>query len=145
MTKRKPKSEHKKDGRPTVMTPEVLGKLEDAFMNAFTDEMACLYAAVSTTALYDYCIENPKFAERKEELKQTPNLVAQKTLVGDLDKVGGARWWAEHKMPEFMPKSKVDVGIPSLLDGSTDEAAREVVKKFEEELRATIAAGVRAK
>lgn len=123
------------------MTPAVIGKLEDAFMNAFTDEMACLYAGIHPDTLYAYCTENPKFSERKETLKQTPNLVAQKTLVGDLNNTGGARWWAERKMKDFKPKSEVEHSGAIATDNPQAEAARAVTEKYEDELRKTIAEG----
>lgn len=135
MTKRKHPG-----GRPTVMTPDVLQKLEDAFMNAFTDAMACLYAGISERALYDYCAENEKFAQRKEILKRTPDLAAQKKLVEDAGgSVGGARWWAEHRMPEFMPKSKVEhAGRIETSDTTTTDAARVLSKEYDEKLRQLI-------
>lgn len=128
-------------GRNTVMTADVLQKLEDAFMNAFTDEMACLYAGISPRALYDYCEANPRFVQRKEELKQTPNLAAQKTLVGDLKNTSGARWWAERKMPDFMPKTKVEHGGTIKTEDVTQpEAVKAVVDKFHDDLKAAIIA-----
>lgn len=125
-----------------MMTPDVLQKLEDAFMNAFTDEMACLYAGISPRALYDYCEANPQFTQRKEELKQTPNLAAQKTLVGDLNNTGGARWWAERKMPEFMPKTKVEHGGKVQTEDVTQsEVAKKLAEEYEQKLRDSIVAG----
>lgn len=129
-------------GRPTVMTPDVLLKLEDAFMNAFTDEMACLYAGIGKTALYEYCIENPTFKERKEELKLKPNLKAQKTLVEDLNTTSGARWWAEKKMPEFMPKSKIELDTQTSAVEITD-AVRKVTDSFEKQMKAILTAKVK--
>lgn len=134
-------SRGKGGGRPTVMTTEVLGKLEDAFMNAFTDEMACLYAGISKDALYDYCNTNPKFSERKEILKKTPDLVAQKTLVGDLKNTGGARWWAERKMEEFKPKTKVEHSGSISTDGAQSPEARKLADEYEKKLRDEIAKG----
>lgn len=136
-TRRNPKGA----GRPSVMTPDVLQKLEDAFTNAFTDQMACLYAGISEAALYEYCVANPKFAERKEVLKHSPNLIAQKTLVNGLTETGGARWWAERRMPEFMPKTKLELGGKiETQDVTASEAAKAVALKYEEELKQTIAA-----
>lgn len=100
----------RKVGRPPKIDATILQKLEDAFINGFTDEMACLYAEISTQTLYNYQTKNPKFIERKELLKKSPDLAAQRTLVKDLSNTSGARWWAEHKMAEFMPKSKVELG-----------------------------------
>ena len=123
------------------MTPDVLSKLEDAFTNAFTDKMACLYAGISTTALYEYCNENPKFAERKEMLKETPSLVAQKTIVGSLGDVNNAWRWAERRMSDFKPKSSIEHSGAIASDAPQAAAAREVAEKYEKELRETIAAG----
>ena len=142
MGKKHSKERRESEGRPTVMTPDVLQKLEDAFMNAFTDEMACLYAGISEAALYEYCNKHPKFAERKEVLKKTPDLAAQKTLVQDVKQVGGARWWAERRMPEIMPKTKLELGGKlETHDVTASEAARAIATKYEEELKQTIAAG----
>lgn len=135
---KKPKTECK-CGRPTVITEIVLRKLESAFLNAFTDEMACLYADISETALYSYCKENPEFAKRKEVLKLNPNLTAQKTLVDDLTNTGGARWWAEKKMPEFMPKSKVELA-GQVDDVEITEAVRKVTDSFEKQMKAILTA-----
>lgn len=128
------------EGRPTVMTPDIISKLEDAFMNAFTDRMACLYAGISEPTLYRYCDENPKFRERKEILKETPNLAAQNELVkGIKGNVSQARWWAEHRMPEFMPKTKVEHG-GKIDTGSLPmtDAVRKVATEYEEKLKAAI-------
>jgi hypothetical protein len=133
----------KPEGRPTVMTPDVLRKLEDAFTNAFTDEMACLYAGIGKTALYDYCQENKEFAERKELLKSSPNLKAQNELVKGIEgNVSQARWWAEHRMPDFMPKTKVEHSGEIKTDGAPlSPAARAVALEYEEKLRQAIVDG----
>ena len=131
------------EGRPTVMTPDILAKLEDAFMNAFTDRMACLYAGISETTLYRYCEENEKFRERKETLKDTPNLAAQNELVkGIKGNVSQARWWAEHRMPDFMPKTKVEHSGKIETDGiALSPTARAVATEYEEKLRQAIVEG----
>ena len=68
-------------GRPTVITLEVLQKLEQAFAYGATDIQAALYAGIHVNTLYNYCRENPEFADRKEVLKQQPILAARKTVV----------------------------------------------------------------
>lgn len=119
----------------------ILSKLEDAFMNAFTDKMACLYAGISEASLYRYCEAHEAFRERKELLKDTPNLVAQKTLVGSLTNESGARWWAEHRMEDFKPKSEVKHTGSIETTGTQTTAARKVAEEYEEKLRETIAKG----
>lgn len=71
----------KKEGRPTVMTPDVVRKLEQAFSIGCSDREACLFADISTAALYDFCNLNEDFSERKEMLKETPTLYARLNVV----------------------------------------------------------------
>lgn len=72
-------------GRPTVMTPEVIRKLEDAFTWGCTDLEACCFANISKTSLYEYCDRNPEFAERKETLKNHVVMKARRVVMGALD------------------------------------------------------------
>ena len=99
-------------GRPTVMTESVVRKLEEGFLLSFSDSEACLFAGISTTSLYKYCVENPEFAERKELLKKKTGMKAKKNISeaindGDEDL---SRWWLERKCKdEFSTKQDVDV------------------------------------
>jgi hypothetical protein len=70
-----------KIGRPTKMTPMTVNKLEQAFSYGCTDIEACLYAGISKQTLYNYQDKNPEFVDRKEALKETPILLARKTVV----------------------------------------------------------------
>lgn len=70
-----------KGGRPTLMTPETISKLEDAFSWGCSDEEACLHAGIGKSTLYNFQEVNPQFVERKEELKETPVLKARMTAV----------------------------------------------------------------
>jgi len=72
-------------GRPTVVTPETIGKLEEVFAIGGTDEEACFYADIGTSTLYNYQQANPLFVERKEALKQRPFLKARQTFVKALE------------------------------------------------------------
>lgn len=101
-----------KGGRPTVMTPEVVAKLEEAFMYAFSDAEACLYANISKNALYDYCQRNPEFTNRKELLKKKPNIKAKLNILkginsGDID---DSKWWLERKSKEEFSLRKENTG-----------------------------------
>ena len=72
-------------GRPTVMTDEVIRKLEEAFLLGCTDLEACHAANISKTALYEYQDKHPEFAERKEALKSNPVYKARKVILNALD------------------------------------------------------------
>lgn len=95
-------------GRPRKIDATVLQKLEDAFSNALPDDEACLYAGIAPATLYNYQKRNPKFIERKEALKLTPNIAARKTIVATLADVKVAQWWLEKKDPAMRPVSKVE-------------------------------------
>jgi len=72
-------------GRKTVMTPEVIRKLEEAFLIGATDGEACVNAGIGMSTLYDYCSANPSFSDKKETLKNQPTLKAKKIIDIALD------------------------------------------------------------
>jgi hypothetical protein len=65
-------------GRPTIMTPETLNKLEEAFLWGCVDDEACLYAGISHQTLYNYQEKHPEYVERKAMLKTNPLLQAKR-------------------------------------------------------------------
>ncbi len=89
-------------GRPTVMTPEIISKLEEAFSVGATDKEAIFLANIASATFYDYCKANPDFAERKEVLKDMPKYKARKNIVAKIDMgdVPVSQWYAERKMKE---------------------------------------------
>jgi hypothetical protein len=84
-------------GRPTIMTDEVLKKLEEAFLIGCTDTEASLYADITPRTLYNYQKENPEFLQRKEQLKERPFLKARKTIVESLGDPNHAFKFMERK------------------------------------------------
>jgi hypothetical protein len=72
-------------GRPTIMTPETIAKLEEVFSIGGSDEEACFYADIGKTTLYNFQQDHPEFVERKEALKERPVLKARQTIVKALD------------------------------------------------------------
>lgn len=130
-----------KGGRPTVMTPEVLAKLEDAFLYGCTDLEACFIAGISKDALYDYCNIHPEFTERKEALKQSPSIRAKRTMVKAID--GGdkdaSKWWLERRnKDEFSPKqlnehTGKDGGAIAVLTSSDQEIINRYINQTKEQ------------
>jgi len=99
MTKKKPKSEHKETGRPTIMTEATIGKLKEGFAQGFSVRNACIWADINQDTYFEYCKKNPNFSEQCKTLQQKPLiksiLVINKALnEGD---VGTAKWYAERK------------------------------------------------
>lgn len=99
----------KKDvGRPTIMTPETISKLEEVFSIGGTDNEACFYAGIGKTTLYNYQQENPEFVERKEALKERPILKARQTIIKGLDDADNAKWFLERKVKnEFSSRQEM--------------------------------------
>lgn len=94
-------------GRPTIMTPEIISKLEEVFSIGGSDEEACFYAGIGKSTLYNYQKGNPEFVERKEALKERPILKARQTVVKSLDDPNHAFKFLERKRrQEFAPPAQ---------------------------------------
>lgn len=111
----KTRPDGKKDtGRPTVMTPDIITKLEQAFSIGCSDDEACIYADISRMTLHRYQKDNPEFCDRKELLKQKLVLkartnIATKINEGDIDV---SKWYAERKRKdEFSTKTEQETTI----------------------------------
>lgn len=100
MTKKKDPKDLIGAGRPTVMTPEILTKLEIAFKLGEDDRLACSYAGISPSTLYDYQKKFPEFAEQKEQWKKNPIHRARMALFNSLDDPKWAAWLLERKCKE---------------------------------------------
>jgi len=96
-------------GRPTVMTPENIAKLEQAFSLGATDLEACFFAGIGKTALYEYQEKNPEFAERKAALKDKLVLKSRQVVASALEEGDKqtAQWYLERKKKdEFSQRSE---------------------------------------
>lgn len=103
-------------GRPTVMTDEVISRLEEAFVWGCTDNEACLWADIAPATLYKYQDKNPEFTERKDALKQTPILQARKSVInGFTDPRIALQFLERKKKDEFSLKTETEITNP---DGS---------------------------
>lgn len=90
-------------GRPTVMTPETLHKLDEAFLNDLTDEQACFFANISPATLYNFQQEHPEFLERKRLLRENLKVKAKLNLSHKIQTEEGgisaahSMWYLERK------------------------------------------------
>lgn len=102
--------------RPTVMTPEVIAKLEEAFAWGCTDIEACLWADIATPTLYLYQEKHPEFIERKASLKETPVLLARKSVVMKLgrDPRLSMDYLSRKRKDEFSTKTEQDLRVKEL-------------------------------
>ena len=98
-------------GRPTVMTNDVIGKLELAYTAGANNTQACDFADISQDALYDYIKKNPEFSEKIEHWKQRLKLRAKmniKNAINDGDE-DMSKWYLEKTDDGFNPKVRQEV------------------------------------
>ena len=95
--------------RPTVMTPETIAKLEEAFAWGCSDIEACLWAGIAKQTLYLYQEKHPEFIDRKEALKENPVLLARKSVVRQLQRDGklAMDYLSRKKKDEFSARSEM--------------------------------------
>jgi len=96
-------------GRPTVMTIEVIEKIEEELKNGATLAQASFLADISLKTLYNYFKYNPDFKERCELLQGLVGYRARVNLkkkidTGDIDT---SKYWLDRKDKEF--KQKTDI------------------------------------
>jgi hypothetical protein len=94
-------------GRPTVMTQDVINKLEQAFSLGASDVEACFFAGISHQTLYNYQDKNPEFIERKKALKEKLVLKARSVIASSMESGDKqtAQWYLERrKKDEFSTK-----------------------------------------
>lgn len=70
-----------KIGRPSVMTTEVVRKLEYAFTYDCSIEEGCLYAGIARNTYYEFVKQYPDFQDRISELRTISKLMARVTLI----------------------------------------------------------------
>lgn len=97
--------------RPTVMTPEVVAKLEEAFAWGCTDIEACLWADIAEKTLYLYQEKHPEFIQRKEALKETPVLDSRMTVSRAVkrDPDMAMKYLERKKKNEFSTRAENDI------------------------------------
>lgn len=119
-------------GRPTVVTEEVLQKLEEAFLNGASDRQATFLANIAEGTLYNYIKDNPEFGIRKELLKQQTAYRAKQVIkraIEEKEDKETAKWYLERKDKEFKQKTDITSNDETLnpllvkfLDNGTDDS-----------------------
>lgn len=94
--------------KPTVMTELVLQKLREAFLFGCSDREACLYADIAPSTLYNYQNANPGYLEQKETWKESPSVLARKTVYTEMASDGKLAfdYLKNKKSDEFNTKTK---------------------------------------
>lgn len=77
------------------MTPEIISKLEYAFLLGKNDLEACAEAKIGKSTLYDFQRKNPRFIDRKAWFQNNVKLRAKLLIVKAIENGCGkaSRWW----------------------------------------------------
>lgn len=75
--KNDPKPEPQK---PDTLSEDCLRRLEDAFSLGCSDAEACCFAGVTLQVFQEHLKSDPTFKDRREILKQRPQLLARQTV-----------------------------------------------------------------
>lgn len=95
-------------GRPTVVTKEVVVKLEVAFSIGCNVKEACVYAGITPSVFYDWIKKYPEFNDLIEAYGDKLNLKARQAIVNSLDDPQMAKWWASTKIKnEFSTRTEL--------------------------------------
>ena len=100
-------------GRPSVMTKEVLAKLDELWTVGATVAEAAKYLEISEDSIYKHKRENPEYNKHIETLKGLTGLKAKINIKNGIQ--GGdkhdSKWYLERKDPEFKPSSKIETDV----------------------------------
>lgn len=124
-------AEVSKVGRPTVMTEEVIRKIEEvAALDGSIEEMA-YYAGIHRDTIYAKMKEDKEFSDRINDLRERPILKARQTIVKNLEHPESAKWYLERKKKlEFAQRSELTgkdggaIEVNSLTDKSDADLAK---------------------
>ena len=131
----------KKTGRPSVMTQEVVGKLEFALAFDSTVEESCFYAGISPDTYYTFCKQNPDFSERITALRCAPTLMARMTVVRAAEHDADlALKYLERKCPqEFSTRAQIhhtgEVSDRHSIDPEQADLIRRAMGNFAKKVR----------
>lgn len=135
-------------GRPSVVTEEVIRKLEEAFMLDLTVLEACFLADIGKTAYYDWLGENPEYADRFESLRQNPIIEMKKAVITfGKENYSYAMDYLKRRRPnEFGDKTTQEVKLSGRVDSGhvpdtqvVNEIEKKITDEYHEKLRTAIA------
>lgn len=125
-----------KAGRPTVMTPMVISKLETAFSLDSTVTEAIFYAGISKDSYYDFINANPEYTERFEALRNRLVLKARETVAREIGKNYGNSmdYLTRKRKNEFSTRQELTGAegtplAPTLTDEEKDKLLKLIKRK----------------
>lgn len=86
-------------GRPTVITPLIVLKLEQAFRDGFSVSKACELSGISRSTYYEHYGIDSDFQDKMQLAQGWVTEKARKVVVNAIDcgDLQSAKWWLERK------------------------------------------------
>jgi hypothetical protein len=127
----------------SVMTPECLRKLKEAFLRGYDNRGACIYAGIPESTFYSHCKLNPDFLEAKVRWQESIIMAARENLHSSIVREGDvntSKWLLERrKKDEFSLRTESvvqEVDDIDLKDNDRMREIKELVKEKEEKIEA---------
>jgi hypothetical protein len=97
--KRNTRKANQDQGRPSVLTPQIVEKLVHAFMHGFTKVQAFRHAGISKDVYYSAIKSDEDFADKMRRAQDHLNFKAREVVAGAIanQNVKAAQWWLERK------------------------------------------------
>lgn len=97
--KRGTRKANQNQGRPSVLTPQVIDKLVQAFGNGYTKVQAFRHAGISKDVYYDALKTDSEFADKMRQAQDSLELKARDVVAVSIkaNDVKTAKWWLERK------------------------------------------------
>jgi len=107
--------------RPTVMTEEVLQKLEGAASMDLTIRQSCFYADICVATYYNYLDEHPEFIERLEGFRTNLNMKSRMNIATAVEEGSIHDSWKylERRDQEYTEKTESQITVKD--ETTTDE------------------------
>ena len=113
-------------GRPTVMTDEVIRKVEEGACRGLNMSQAALYAGVSRSALYEYCGSHPEFKDRIDHLREKVGMKAVLNISDEIEahSTDVSKWYLERRLSqEYSPRAEAALTVSASLSLQDKEKA----------------------
>lgn len=109
-------------GRPTVLTPQVVSKLEALLSIGLTVREACLESGISHETYYSRVRSDERFADKMAKAQNTVTTTAKKVVATQV--LGGdtktAMWWLDRLDKKELAKQQVVAGDSPTTSAETD-------------------------
>lgn len=105
-------------GRPTKMTDECVGKLEEAFKDGANITEACKVAQIDRSIYYDWLEKDAEFSDKMANAQEYPDVIAKMVIVKAIrsDDVDTAKWWAERRLKGFNTKTETSISFEDIIN-----------------------------